>query len=52
MIKKGMNLVGATMFMVGMAGMAGACEGQGSFLISAIVFSVGLGISWKTFREV
>lgn len=44
-----MNAMGAVMFLVGLGGLAGACEGEGSFLIAAVVFAIGLGISWLGF---
>lgn len=51
MINKGISGVGAVMFIIGIAGIAGACEGQGSFLISAVVFSIGFGLSWFGLKE-
>lgn len=37
--------IGAIAFVIGLGGIESACEGQGSFMISAIVFSIGFGIS-------
>ena len=39
-----MELIGGWLFVLGLGGMGSACEGQGSFMISAIVFSIGFGI--------
>lgn len=39
------NGIGALMFVTGLAGMADAVTGQGSFMVSAVVFSIGFGIS-------
>lgn len=49
MIDKIMFYVGAILFLVGIGGMAGACEGEGSFFIAAVVFATGLGISCYEF---
>lgn len=51
MINKFFMNAGAALFIVGIGGMAGACEGQGSFLVSAIVFSVGFGLAWANFKK-
>lgn len=45
MINKVYMYLGALMFVLGLGGMGSACEGQGSFLISAIVFAAGLALS-------
>lgn len=37
--------LGAFMFLIGLSGMADAATGQGSFMVAAIVFSIGFGIS-------
>lgn len=37
--------IGALLFILGLGGMGSACEGQGSFMVAAIVFSIGFGIS-------
>lgn len=39
--------IGALMFILGLSGMADAVTGQGSFMIAAIVFSIGFGLSIK-----
>ena len=36
--------VGALMFILGLSGMADAITGQGSFMVSVIVFAIGFGI--------
>lgn len=51
MINKVLMNLGAALFIVGIGGLAGACEGQGSFLTSAIVFSIGLGLAWLNFKK-
>lgn len=38
------DIIECTAFLTGIGGLAGACEGQGSFLISLIVFAVGFGM--------
>lgn len=45
MIDKVLFGIGFWMFILGLAGLGAACEGKGSFLISAIVMAIGLGIS-------
>ena len=40
--------IGAIAFLLGLAGMAEAVTEHGSFLISAIVFSIGFGMSVAT----
>lgn len=52
MINKGMYLTGGIMFIIGLGGLGGACEGHGSFLVSAIVTAIGFGLSWLTYTEV
>lgn len=37
-----LDFVGSTLALVGFAGIAGATEGQGSFLISLVVFGIGM----------
>lgn len=43
-VKGVISCTGATLFLIGMGGLAGACDGEGSFLISAIVFAAGIGL--------
>ena len=43
-VKKWIDIVGSMLALIGFAGMGGACEGQGSALISIITFSIGFGI--------
>lgn len=45
MINKFCFFMGAICFLLGIGGLGGACEGQGSFLVSAIVFVIGLTLS-------
>lgn len=51
MTKGVLSSTGAMAFIVGLAGLGGACEGQGSFLIAAIVFSVGIGLSLMGYQK-
>lgn len=39
------NGLGAFMFLIGLSGMADAVTGQGSFMVAAVVFAVGFGIT-------
>ena len=39
--------IGALMFILGLGGMGSACEGQGSFMVAAVVFAIGFGLSIK-----
>ena len=39
-----LDAVGAVMSVVGLAGIAGAAEGQGNIIVAITVFSVGFGI--------
>jgi len=43
--------IGAMMFLIGLGGIGGACEGEGSFLVAAIVFSIGFGLTLATYRK-
>lgn len=38
------DIIECTAFLTGIGGLAGACEGQGSFLVSLIVFAIGFGM--------
>ena len=37
-----LDCIGSTMALLGLAGLAGACEGEGRFLVALIVFGVGM----------
>lgn len=39
--------IGALLFILGLGGMGSACEGQGSFMVAAVVFAIGFGLSIK-----
>lgn len=39
------DVIEVTAFLTGVGGLAGACEGQGSFLISLVVFAIGVGMA-------
>lgn len=42
------DVIGATLTLVGLGGIAGATEGQGSFMIAVIVFLIGLAeVAWS-----
>lgn len=41
--------LGALMFVCGLSGMADAVTGQGTFMVAAVVFSIGFGISLYNF---
>lgn len=43
--KNVVNAIGTIAFLIGLAGLGGACEGEGSFLIASIVFGIGFGLS-------
>lgn len=38
--------VGCLFFMVGMGGLAGACEGHGGFLVSLVAVGIGMLFIW------
>lgn len=43
-----LDSLGATLTLVGLGGIAGATEGQGSFMIAVIVFLIGLAeVAWS-----
>lgn len=45
------NSIGAFMTLFGLSGMSDAITGHGSFLVSSMVFSIGLGIClWNLFE--
>lgn len=43
--------LGALMAICGLSGMSDAVTGQGSFMVAAIVFSIGFGICLGEFLE-
>ena len=43
---KGLSMIGGTLGMIGIGGLAGACDGEGSFIVAAIVFSIGITMSY------
>lgn len=49
MIDKVLFYAGAIMFLMGIGGLGGACEGQGSYLISSVVFIIGFSCSLYEF---
>lgn len=40
------RVLGFVFFMLGLGGLAGACEGQGSFILSAVALSLGIFLGW------
>lgn len=43
-----LDVIGATFALVGLGGIAGAAEGQGSFMIAVIVFLIGMAeVAWS-----
>lgn len=38
--------LGAVAFLIGLGGLGGACETGNGFLLSAIVFSIGIGLCY------
>lgn len=47
---KNIGVFGGILFVLGLAGIAEAVTGQGSFIVSAIVFAIGLGCSLAGLR--
>ena len=37
-----LDCIGSTMALLGLAGLAGACEGEGRFLVALTVFGIGM----------
>lgn len=46
-----MSYLGATLAVLGYAGLGGACEGHGSFITSAVVFAIGIGLCLSTWKK-
>lgn len=44
-MKRGVIALGVFMFLFGLSGMADAITGQGSFMVSVVVFAIGFGIN-------
>ena len=49
--KKWIDVAGAVMAFIGLGGLAGATEGQGSAIVAIVVFSVGFGICLWGYRR-
>lgn len=45
------EILGGILFVIGLGGMGSACEGQGSFMIAAIVFSIGFGLCLANYMK-
>lgn len=44
-IKKIIDVIGAILFVLGLAGLGGAAEGQGNIIVASIVFALGFGLT-------
>ena len=49
-MREKLGIFGGMMALIGIAGLAEACTDQGSFIVSAIVFSIGFGFALYGFK--
>lgn len=50
-VKNYISIIGGLAFVLGLAGLAGAAEGEGSFMVAAVVFSIGFGMCLLGFKK-